>query len=147
MVSPKNVTAPLGTPIEDVIAYCGGKKDDCVKIIAGGPMMGKALANLCHYLKKTDSGLLLLTSAEADISEPTNCINCGTCARHCPMRLMPMYIETYALAGDLDNAEKYGAMNCIECGSCAYWCPAKRPLVQSISNVKAKIREKKKNGK
>ena len=56
---------------------------------------------------------------------------------------MPMYIESFALNGDFDNAEKYGAMNCLECGSCAYNCPAKRPLVQSISMAKAKIKEKK----
>ncbi len=31
--------------------------------------------------------------------------------------------------------------------SCAYNCPAKRPLVQTISLAKAKIKEMKKNGK
>ena len=56
---------------------------------------------------------------------------------------MPMYIESFALSGDVVNAEKYGAMNCIECGSCAYNCPAKRPLVQSISLAKMKIKESK----
>jgi electron transport complex protein RnfC len=57
-----------------------------------------------------------------------------------------MYIESYTLAGDYKNAEKYGAMNCIECGSCAFNCPAKRALVQSISMAKSKIKEMKKNG-
>ena len=52
-----------------------------------------------------------------------------------------MYIESFAAAGDLENAKRYGAMNCIECGLCAYNCPAKRALVQSISGVKQKIRE------
>ena len=60
---------------------------------------------------------------------------------------MPMYIESFALAGDYLNAEKYGAMDCISCGSCAYNCPAKRPLVQSINMAKLKIREMKNNGK
>ena len=63
------------------------------------------------------------------------------------MRLMPMYIESFALSGDYAGAEKYGAMNCIECGLCAYNCPAKRALVQSISSAKAKIKEMKKNGR
>jgi electron transport complex protein RnfC len=58
-----------------------------------------------------------------------------------------MYIESFAQSGDYLGAEKYGAMNCIECGSCAYNCPAKRPLVQTISLAKAKIKEMKKNGK
>ena len=109
-------------------------------------MMGKALKSLTHFVRKTDSGLLLLKENEISSLAPTNCINCTTCAKNCPMRLMPMYIEAFALHGDFKSAEKYGAMNCIECGSCAYNCPAKRSLVQSISFAKSKIREMK-NGR
>ena len=145
--TPKNVKVALGTAFPDIIAFCGGKKDCTVKAVAGGPMMGRALGNFTNFVKKTDSGLLLLTEKETSLKKPSNCINCAKCAYNCPMRLMPMYIEFYALAGDYKNAEKYGAMNCIECGSCAYNCPAKRPLVQSIQTAKAKIKEMKLNGK
>lgn len=147
VTEPKNLKVALGTPLTDVLNYCGGLKDNAVKLVAGGPMMGKALIGLNHYVRKTDSGVLALINGETDTDAPTNCINCAKCARNCPMRLMPMYIESFALAGDYTNAEKYGAMNCLECGSCAFNCPAKRPLVQSISMAKAKIREMKKNGK
>ena len=145
--TPKNLKVALGTPFTDVIEFCGGKKENAVKAIAGGPMMGRALGSLNHFVKKTDSGLLLLTDKETSLKAPSACINCARCAFNCPMRLMPMYIEFYALAGDFKNAEKYGAMNCIECGSCAFNCPAKRPLVQSIQTAKAKIKEMKANGK
>lgn len=138
---PKNLKIALGTPFTDIVAFCGGESDKTVKLVAGGPMMGKALVGLNQYSRKTDSGLLVLTSDETNAFAPTNCINCGRCAKNCPMRLMPMYIESYALSGDYENAKKYGAMNCIECGSCAYNCPAKRSLVQSISMAKAKIKE------
>lgn len=141
--TPKNIKVALGTPFTDIVEFCGGMKDNAVKLVAGGPMMGKSLIGLNHYTRKTDSGLLVLVSDETDTNAPTNCINCARCAKNCPMRLMPMYIESFALNGDFDNAEKYGAMNCLECGSCAYNCPAKRPLVQSISMAKAKIKEKK----
>ncbi len=144
---PKNLKVALGTPFTDIVAYCGGENENTVKLVAGGPMMGKALTSLNNFTRKTDSGLLLLTDDEADINKPTNCINCAVCAKNCPMRLMPMYIESYALAGNFRAAEKYGAMNCIECGSCAYNCPAKRSLVQSISYAKAKIKEMKQNGR
>ena len=145
--TPKNIRVQLGTPLEDVIAFCGGKSEDTAKIIAGGPMMGKGLINLNLYTRKTDSGFLFLNKKDVSLDNSTNCINCGICARNCPMRLMPMYIESYTLAGDYKNAEKYGAMNCIECGSCAYNCPAKRALVQSIQMAKSKIKEMKTNGK
>ena len=137
---------PIGTPYSELIEYCGGKSDDTVKIVAGGPMMGKALVNLNMYVRKADSGLLCLKNTETSTANPSNCINCGVCAKNCPMRLMPMYIESYALSGDYKNAERYGALNCVECGLCAYNCPARRSLVQSISLAKSKIREMK-NGK
>ena len=91
--------------------------------------------------------MLALTNDETDLTGSSNCINCAKCAKNCPMRLMPMYIESFALSGDYASAQKYGVMNCIECGSCAYNCPAKRPLVQTNSLAKAKITEMKKTGK
>lgn len=143
---PKNLCVPIGTPFKEIIEYCGGRTDEAVKVVAGGPMMGKALISLDHYVRKTDSGILCLTENETSSARPTNCINCGLCAKNCPMRLMPMYVESYALSGDYKGAEKYGAMNCIECGLCAYNCPARRALVQSIAFAKSKIKEMK-NGK
>ncbi len=145
--TPKNLRIQIGTTLDDIIEYCGGISDDTVKIVAGGPMMGKVMIGTKSYTRKTNSGYLFLTEKETSLDNPTNCINCGVCAKNCPMRLMPMYIEAYALNGEYEKAEKYGAMNCIECGSCAYNCPAKRSLVQSISMAKTKIKEMKKNGK
>ena len=138
---PKNLRIQIGTSLEDIIEFCGGLTDGVVKIVAGGPMMGKGMIGTNSYTRKTNSGYLFLTEKETSSEQPSNCINCGKCAKNCPMRLMPMYIESYALAGDYENAKKYGAMNCIECGSCAYNCPAKRSLVQSISMAKSKIKE------
>lgn len=143
IAEPKNLRVTIGTPFADIAAFCGGEKGNAVKYVAGGPMMGKALTDLGQYAKKTDSGLLFLTGKEANLEAPTNCINCGRCAKNCPMRLEPMYIEMYTLAGDYEKAAKYGAPYCIECGSCAYNCPARRALVQSIVFCKAKLKEKK----
>jgi len=145
--TPMNLRIQIGTPLEDIIEFCGGLVGETVKIISGGPMMGKGMIGTKSFTRKTNSGYLFLTKEETSLEEPTNCINCGVCAKNCPMRLMPMYIESYSLNGDYANAEKYGAMNCIECGSCAYNCPAKRSLVQSISLAKNKIKEMKKNGR
>lgn len=144
---PKNVKAAIGTPFSEIVEYCGGAADDTKKLVAGGPMMGKSLISLNQFLRKTDSGLLCLKERETSLETPTNCINCGLCAKKCPMRIMPMYIESYALSGNFKEAERYGAMNCIECGLCAYNCPAKRALVQSIVLAKSKIKEMKNGNK
>ena len=137
----KNLKVTIGTPFADIAAFCGGEKEGVVKYVAGGPMMGKNLVDLNQYARKTDSGLLFLTQKEACLDEPTNCINCGKCAKNCPMRLMPMYIELFTLAGDYQKAAKYGAPYCIECGSCAYSCPAGKPLVQYMRLGKEIVRE------
>lgn len=141
IATPKNLRVALGTPFEDIISYCGGMTPDAVKVVAGGPMMGKALSSLTQYTRKTDSGILVLKQGEAYDKQPTNCINCGRCSDNCPMRLIPAVMENAIVTGDYLKAEKLGVMNCIECGSCAYNCPAKRPLVQSFNLAKGKIKE------
>ena len=141
--TPKNLIVPIGTSTSYIIDYCGGQKNDVVKVICGGPMMGKAINNEV-FTKKTDCGLLLLTKEEASLNAPTNCIRCGRCIKACPMNLEPVFIEFYTLAKDYETAKKYGTLNCIECGACSYVCPAKRPLVQSIQFSKQMLREAKK---
>ncbi len=138
---PSNMWVPCGTLYKDIIAAAGGLEngENIVKMISGGPMMGFTVDTDEIASTKTTGSLLLLTKDEAFTGEPNPCINCGKCAKACPMRLMPMYIDMYALAGNSTNAVKYGARNCIECGCCAFVCPAKRPLVQSIRLAKKKV--------
>lgn len=140
---PKNFWAASGSTYADVLEFCGGMKDTAVKLISGGPMMGISVSDETISCTRTTSCVLALNEDEAFTGQPYPCINCGRCASVCPMRLMPMYIDSYMLSGDVKGAVKYGAKNCIECGSCAYVCPAKRPLVQSIRLAKGKSREMK----
>ncbi|MBO4355827.1 MAG: 4Fe-4S dicluster domain-containing protein [Clostridia bacterium] len=60
----------------------------------------------------------------------TQCINCGRCVAHCPMKLMPAQI---AIAYENKNAQRLQELKvniCMECGCCSYVCPAGKPLVQ-----------------
>lgn len=138
---PKNLLVRNGTPFEEVIAFCGGLNDNARKIIAGGPMMGRIMSSTAAYTKKADSGILVLAAEDVNELSPSPCINCGRCAKACPMKLMPMYIDLYTHTGDYKKANEYGAMNCFECGTCAYVCPAKRDLVGSVQLCKKKLRE------
>ena len=140
---PCNMWVKNGTPHEDILKHCE-LKDETVTLISGGPMMGHALEGTTSSTTKQESGILALTADEIDVFEPTACIFCGSCARACPMNLMPMYIDFYTHAKKTAEAIKYGALNCMECGCCAYVCPAKRPIVQSVRLVKIKAREEKK---
>ena len=141
---PANLMVRFGTSFDYILDKCGGIKGDIGMIIDGGPMMGATMLSTDYYTRKTDSGLLLLPKSEVSLKNPTPCISCGSCARVCPMHLMPMDIDFYTQAGDYVMAkERGGVLNCIECGSCAYVCPANRALVQSIQLCKQKLREMK----
>lgn len=141
---PANLMVRFGTSFDYILDKCGGIKGDIGMIIDGGPMMGATMLSTDYYTRKTDSGLLLLPKSEVSLKNPTPCISCGSCARVCPMHLMPMNIDFYTQAGDYVMAkERGGVLNCIECGSCAYVCPANRALVQSIQLCKQKLREMK----
>ncbi len=135
-----NYIIPTGVTVKDIADYVSA--NNYKKIISGGPMMGFALSNMSVAVTKGSSAILFFNENKL-LSKPSPCINCARCARACPLRLMPMYIDAYASAGELDKALKYGAMDCFECGSCAYVCPAKRPLVQAIRLAKKTIKEKK----
>ena len=135
----KNLTVPVGTPLSVIKDFCveGGEWE---KVIAGGPMMGKALSSLNDYTGKADSGLLFLGRKTTDLREPTACINCARCAAACPMLLSPMCIDLYTVRGEYEKAALYGAEACFECGACAYVCPAKRDIVGSARIAKAKLK-------
>jgi electron transport complex protein RnfC len=63
IATPRNVRAPLGTLLSDLVAFCGGLSDDATRLVAGGPMMGRALPRLDLPLVKGMNGLVALRRA------------------------------------------------------------------------------------
>jgi len=134
----KNVIVPIGTLVRDVLAFCGGLKDDVGKITLGGPMMGAAIPNIDLPIPvvKITSAILAFTANDAGVLEQTACIKCGRCLYQCPMNLMPPYIEEAYELKNFDKLKKFKVNMCAECACCAYTCPAKRPLVQVMTLAK-----------
>ncbi len=128
ITSPSNVVAPVGTKYYDLAEFCGGYKSAPKKIIAGGPMMGKAQNSDGGVLVKNTGAVLFFDEKQAKMSEPTPCINCGRCYRGCPVGLMPKEFAKAFEAGDLERLKNLKIMECMSCGSCSYVCPAKKPL-------------------
>lgn len=133
----RNFRIRLGSPIKAIMDAVG-IPEDTGKIIAGGPMMGKAVANLDAYAGKGMSSLLFLNEEEAKRKPAGNCIRCGKCVQGCPMGLEPYKLHAFSELQRFDDCESYGIMNCIECGSCQYICPANRPILDFIRVGKAK---------
>ncbi len=136
--SPKNLIVPVGTPLEDVLAYCGGLTEDAAKVIVGGPMMGVAQYDLSAPVMKATSGIVVLTREEIERGDETPCLGCGKCVEVCPVHLMPTRLVRYAQLGRFDDAERLGITVCMECGSCSFICPANIPLVQWLRLGKQK---------
>ena len=140
---PKNLRVPLGSPVKDLIEFCGGLVGEKVKVVMGGPMMGFALYSLDIPVVKCTSGILVLKEDEISTAEPFPCIKCGECVKVCPMNLVPSRLGLLAEHEKWEELEEYSVLDCVECGSCAYVCPASRPLVQLIRIGKANVRQMK----
>ena len=134
-----NYLVRFGTPLADVIAQAGGIPEDTGKIIAGGPMMGRAMSNVNMPAHKRTSGILIMTEAESVRREPENCMRCGKCVEACPMGLEPFLLVRQAEMRLWDDMEQNAIMDCIECGCCLYSCPSNRPLLDYVRMGKATV--------
>ncbi len=137
---PRNLRVPIGTLLGEVVAACGGMSEATTRIVAGGPMMGRALPRLDVPVIKGMNGLLLLTGRGPFESGFGPCIQCGRCLEACPLGLEPDQVSVRVEAGKPLDTETYGALDCYECGCCTYVCPAARPLVQFMQVAKAALR-------
>ncbi len=138
---PKNVIAPIGTPLEKLFEFCGGFKSEPKKIIYGGPMMGIAVSSTDVPVIKNTNAVIAMDEKEATPPKTTACINCGECANHCPLRLDPREFSKALKLGLFDELQGLNADLCMECGCCSYVCPAKRPIVQNNKLAKQKLNE------
>ena len=146
---PKNVIAPIGMSIADVLEQSGGTKSEVAKALYGGPMMGLAVPSLDSPILKNTNAITAMDIKEATPPKTTPCIRCGACLNHCPLRLDPREIARAYKLGSVEDLQTLYVDLCMECGCCSYICPAHRPLVQTNKLAKALLRvnQAKKEGK
>jgi len=137
---PKNLQVLIGTPLKDVIAYCGGVTDGARRVVVGGPMMGFAAYSLDAPVVKATSGILVLAGDELEEAPESACINCTKCAAACPINLLPTRLAKLSRAKRWEEARDLGIEVCMECGTCAFTCPAHIPLVQYLRVGKKHVR-------
>lgn len=134
--NPKNLLTRIGTPIQSLIEAAGGVPEDLGKVINGGPMMGRAQANLQAPVTKGCSGITLIPESEALRREPSSCIRCSKCVSACPMGLEPYLLTKMAQKKSWETMEQNDITICIECGCCQYTCPANIPLLDYVRQGK-----------
>ena len=127
-----NFLLRFGTPIKSVLDAAGGLPEGDVKVLNGGPMMGRSVVNLDAPVMKGCSGITVLSGCEASRGKELACIKCAKCVSACPMGLEPYLISKLSLRQLWDRAEEHKIMECIECGCCSYTCPSNLPLLDYI---------------
>jgi electron transport complex protein RnfC len=132
MTNHGNFRARLGTPFSNIVEQAGGVPANTGKIIAGGPMMGRALSSLDVAVAKGTSGILFIPIVESARKNMQNCMRCAKCVRACPMGLEPYLLMNQSERSMWPEMENNRIMDCIECGCCAFSCPSNRPLLDHV---------------
>ena len=139
LANPGNFLVRMGTPMQELIDACGGMPEGDNKLLAGGPMMGKALTSTEVPVCKGTNSVTIISDDEARRKEPQPCIRCAKCVGACPMGLEPYLLAKISEVKNWERAEREDITSCIECGSCQFTCPAHRPLLDNIRQGKSTV--------
>lgn len=139
LANPGNYLVRMGTPMSELIELCGGMPEGDNKLLAGGPMMGKALNSVDVPVFKGNNSITIISGDEARRKEAQPCIRCAKCVSACPMGLEPFLLATLSSKKMWDRAETEDIVSCIECGSCQFTCPSHRHLLDNIRNGKSTV--------
>ena len=139
LAKPSNFLVRMGTQMKDLIEVCGGMPEGDNKVLAGGPMMGKALTSIEVPICKGTNSVTIISGEEALRKEPDPCIRCAKCVSACPMGLEPYLLATASSKHMWEKVEGEMITSCIECGSCQFTCPAHRPLLDNIRLGKSTV--------
>jgi len=136
VAKPQNVEVIIGTPIRELLDFCGGLTAEPGKVLYGGPMMGTCVADLDQPILKNNNAVLAFSEKMARTPKATNCIHCGRCTNACPLGLSAKEIVQAYNKGNVELLIALNADLCMSCGTCSFVCPAKRPLAPSIALAK-----------
>ena len=137
--APKNLLVRFGTPVAVLLEAAGGVPAGDVKVLNGGPMMGRAMSNLASPVVKGCSGITVLGGAAALRGRESSCIKCAKCVSACPMGLEPYLMAKLSRRKLWERLEAEWVTNCIECGCCQFTCPADIPLLDFIRMGKQEV--------
>lgn len=132
---PLTLKLPIGTPIIKALEISGYHDLENMKVIEGGPMMGKMVEDLNQPITKTTKGLIVLSQDHPLIRKRTlppekimrqarvSCVQCRYCTDLCPRYLLGHKIEPHKIMRMVKNLQGQEetmkmAFACSECGVC-----------------------------
>ena len=132
---PLTLKLPIGISVAEAIAL-GGRTDlTGMKVIDGGPMMGKFITDFGQPITKTTKGLIVLPQHHALVRRrtlsvekivkqaKTACMQCRYCTDLCPRYLLGHHLEPHKIMQsirymNLTEDTMKMAFACSECGVC-----------------------------
>ncbi|MBI5177771.1 MAG: SLBB domain-containing protein [Nitrospinae bacterium] len=133
---------PVGTPVADAIARCGGPLIENCKLLLNGPMMGRLGDPQKDVVTKTTSGIFLLPAQHPlvmRLSRPLPvdirisrgaCEQCRYCTDFCPRYLQGHALQPHKIMRVINEQREPEAETvtnsflCCECGVCdLFACP------------------------
>lgn len=140
--SPVTMRVPLGLSMAEIVTYARPLIDGSqMRIIEGGPLMGRIVSDGREPVTKTTKGLIvvpadhkLVRQQEASVAAAVRrvdevCCQCTMCTDLCPRHLLGHPLEPHrimrSLAGGIhpERDIMYTALLCSECGVCdTYAC-------------------------
>ena len=139
---PRNLRARLGTPVDSLVEDCGGFTEKPLKILHGGPMMGKVIDSRKISVSGGTAVITALFKEDIRPKKTMDCIRCSACLEVCPVGLQPILIHNANAMKQFDQANALGATDCIQCGNCTYSCPSGIELLASIRHAMLTIKQK-----
>ena len=96
MKTPSNLSGAWVRRSRRLVEAAGGLPEGDVKVLNGGPMMGRAMVDLSSPVTKGCSGITVLGGAEAQRGAESACIKCAKCVQASPDGVEPICLETRA---------------------------------------------------
>ena len=141
---------PIGTSVREALAIAGQTDLAGMKVIEGGPMMGKLVDDLEQPITKTTKGLIVLPQEHALIQKRTMpvdrivrrtkaaCIQCRFCTDLCPRYLLGHNIESHKIMRSIKHIQSQEkimkmALVCSECGVCEQYACLMRLSPRTIN--------------
>jgi len=132
---PLTLKLPIGTSVLEALKIAGQTNLEGMKVIEGGPMMGKIIEDLYQPITKTTKGLIVLSQEHPLIRQrmlplekiakqaQISCIQCRYCTDLCPRYLLGHHLEPHKIMRTIKHLQGQEetmkmALACSECGVC-----------------------------
>lgn len=136
--APCNLRAPIGTPLRELLAYCGveGTPGAC---FVGSSITGKRAFDLDAPVTLDTRCFIALRRQPRWRAFP--CIGCGSCARACPRDIQPWAVCDQLSREKPDPLRMVNVQHCIACAACSLACPSGIDLVEQVLRA-AELKER-----